>query len=147
MNRVNLISLGVKDISKSLKFYKDIGFKTYERENNPVVAFFDNQGTKLELVPIKNLAKDINPKNPPEIATGGFRGITLTINLKSQQEVNAFMETVSVSGGVIVKQPEIVFWGGYSGYFQDPDGYYWEAAYGPAWKFDSNDMLIIEAKQ
>ncbi len=64
--------------------------------------------------------------------------------MKSESEVDAFMETVLKHGGTIVKRPEKVFWGGYSGYFQDPDDYYWEVAYGPAWNFDENDMLIIE---
>lgn len=82
--------------------------------------------------------------NPPTISTGSFGGITLAINLKSEKEVDAFMETVIKHGGTIAKKPEKVFWGGYSGYFQDLDGYYWEVAYGPDWKFDENNMLIIE---
>lgn len=127
----------------SLAFYKNIGFKTYVRENNPPIVFFDNQGSKLELFPIEALAKDINADNPPPISQGGFCCITLACNLKSEDEVDAFMDTVARHGGVIVKKPQKVFWGGYSGYFQDPDGYYWEAAYGPDWQFDENGMLVI----
>lgn len=144
MNRINLICLGVSDMERSLRFYKSIGFKTYEKENDPPVVFFDNQGTKLELHPIDGLARDINADNPPPIVGGGFQGMTLAINMKSEQEVDAFMETVLKHGGTIAKKPEKVFWGGYSGYFRDPDGYYWETAYGPDWKFDENDMLVIE---
>lgn len=144
MNRINLICLGVRDMQKSLAFYKNIGFRTFEKDHNPPIVFFNSQGTKLELYPIDRLAQDINADTPPVIADSGFNGITLAINLKSEQEVDAFMETVVRHEGTIAKQPEKVFWGGYSGYFQDPDGYYWEVAYGPHWKFDENDMLIIE---
>lgn len=144
MNRINLICLGVRDMEKALTFYKNIGFHTFEKENNPPIVFFNNQGTKLELYNIDGLAKDINADNPPPVISGGYYGITLAINMKTQQEVDAFMETVIKWGGTIAKKPEKVFWGGYSGYFQDPDGYYWEVAYGPNWKFDENDMLIIE---
>ena len=144
MNRINLICLGVGNMARSLEFYKKIGFKTYEKEDNPPIVFFDNRGTKLELYPIAELARDINADNPPDIVTGGFSGITLAINLKSEQEVDAFMEAVSANGGTIAKKPERVFWGGYSGYFQDPDGYYWEVAFGPMWEFDENEMLVIK---
>jgi predicted lactoylglutathione lyase len=144
MNRINLICLGVRDMEKSLAFYKNIGFKTYETKDNPPVVFFDNQGSKLELYPIEELAKDINADDPPSICQAGFCGITLAINMKSEQEVDQFMEVIEKHGGRIAKHPEIVFWGGYSGYFQDLDGYYWEVVYGPSWGFDENDMLLIE---
>lgn len=144
MNRVNLICIGVRDMAKSLAFYKNIGFKTYEKEDNPPIVFFDNQGSKLELYPITGLAEDIDPENPPAISPGGFCGITLACNMKSEKEVDDFMDLVLKSGGVIAKKPQKVFWGGYSGYFRDPDGYYWEVAYGANWEFDENDMLVIK---
>jgi len=144
MNRINIICLGVQDMEKSLSFYKKLGFKTYVKDNNPPIVFFDCQGTKLELYPIDGLAKDINAANPPTIGQGGFCGITFACNMKSEAEVDNFMALVEKQGGVIAKKPEKVFWGGYSGYFQDPDGYYWEVAYAASWKFDENDMLIIK---
>lgn len=146
MNRINLICLGVRDIKTSLAFYKNIGFKTHEKEAAPPIVFFDNQGSKLELYPLEALARDINAENPPLLSRNGFTGITLACNMRSKEEVDACMEKVKKYGGVVAKQPQEVFWGGYSGYFQDPDGYYWEVAYGPAWKFDANGMLIIEEK-
>lgn len=146
MNRINLICLGVRDMEKALGFYKAIGFKTYEKDACPPVVFFDNQGTKLELFPLAQLAKDINNENPPALSAGGFGGITLACNMKSKDEVDEFMALVAQCGGEIVKNPEIVFWGGYSGYFKDLDGYYWEVAYSANWKFDENDMLVIEEK-
>lgn len=146
MNRINLITLGVKDIGKSLKFYRDIGFDPVVTgdEEKPVIVFFKNEGSKLELFPLEELAKDINEKNPPELSKGGFSGITLAYNAKSETEVNDIFQLVNHVGARIVKQPQALSWGGYGGYFIDPDGYYWEVAYGSAWKFDDTNMLIIE---
>lgn len=144
MNRINLIALGVKDMSSALAFYKNIGFKCYDDSPNPPIVFFDNQGTKLELFPLEELARDINKSEPPTLANGGFSGITFAINTKEKNEVDDLMTLVKENGGTIVKEPKIVSWGGYSGYFQDLEGYYWEVAYADSWKFDENDMLVIE---
>lgn len=144
MNRINLICLGVKDLAQSLKFYKGLGFKTYEKAANPPIVFFDTQGTKFELFPLDDLARDINADNPPVVSPTQFNGITLAINGKSREEVDEVMTKAASLGARIVKpatqNPD---WDGYSGYFQDLDGYYWEAAYGGMWQFDDNDMLII----
>lgn len=143
MNRINLICLGVRDMQASLAFYKAIGFQTPEQADAPGIVFFATSGTKLELYPLDLLAMDINGENPPALSSGGFNGITLAINMKTETEVDTFMQTVRAAGGEIVKPPEKVSWGGYSGYFRDPDGYYWEVAYGPNWQFDPQDMLVI----
>ena len=143
MNRINLICLGVKDIIKSRAFYEGLGFVTPNKEENPRIVFFDNGGTRLELYPLDLLAEDINAQSPPPIGSG-FGGITLAYNAKSKEEADAVFERVVSLGGKIAKQPQKAFWGGYSGYFQDPDGYYWEVAYWEGWKFDANDMIVIE---
>lgn len=146
MNRLNLLTLGVKDMQESLHFYREgLGFEVvvYGEESNPDVIFFNNNGTKISLFPIERLAKDINEQNPPEIGTG-FGGIALAYNGKSKNEVDEVFSLAEKAGAKIVKKPETVFWGGYSGYFQDPNGYYWEVAYGEMWEFDENDMLIIK---
>ncbi|SFA96257.1 hypothetical protein SAMN04488072_104179 [Lentibacillus halodurans] len=143
MNRINLITLGVQDIHLSLTFYRDgLGFQTSVKEDNPEIVFFQNDGTKLALYPLEELAKDANEQEPQ--ARRGFSGITLAYNAKSAEEVDGVMETAAKAGGTIVKESKRVFWGGYSGYFADPDGYMWEVAYGEDWTFDENDMLIIE---
>lgn len=143
MNRINIITLGVKDINRSLKFYRDgLGFQTSVSQENPEIVFFKNDGTRLALYPLGDLSKDIDPKNPPE--RGGFSGITLAYNAKSAVEVDEIIQKAEQAGGVIEKTPQKVFWGGYSGYFSDPDGYYWEVAYAENWAFDENDMLMIE---
>ena len=143
MNRINLICLGVKDMRTSVKFYRDgLGFETGEKGDNPGIVFFNSSGTKLELFPLEELAKDIDEQNPP--VGNGFSGITLAYNAKSKEEVDRVMELARRAGGKVVKEPKDVFWGGYSGYFTDPDGYYWEVAWGPDFTYDDNDMLIIE---
>ena len=142
MNRINLICLGVKDMKTSVKFYRDgLGFKTAEKSDNPEIVFFNSSGTKLELYPLERLAKDINEENPP--SGSGFSGITLAYNAKSKEEVDRVMDLARRAGGKVVKEPKDVFWGGYSGYFTDPDGYYWEVAWGPDFTYDDHDMLII----
>ncbi|MDR3332865.1 MAG: VOC family protein [Synergistaceae bacterium] len=144
MNRINIICLGVRDMKKSRSFYRDaLGLVTSNDEDDPKVIFFNNRGTKLELCQFDLLALDIDEKNPPKIG-GGFQGITLAYNAKSKEEVDAIFARIESLGGKIAKRPQTVFWGGYSGYFQDLDGYYWEVAYADIWKFDENDMLIIE---
>lgn len=142
MNRINLITLGVRDMNTSLQFYRELGFQTSVKEDSPAIVFFNNAGTKLALYPLEGLANDINEKEPPK--RNGFAGITLAYNAKSKEEVDEIIIKAEQAGGAIVKLPQIVFWGGYSGYFSDPDGYYWEVAFSDGWSFDENDMLIIE---
>lgn len=141
MNRMNIICLGVRNMEKATRFYREgLGFQTDEKDNNPEIIFFNTSGTKLELYPIELLAKDIDEDNPPKI-TDGFAGITLAYNAKSKEEVNEIIELARKAGAQIIKEPQDVFWGGYHGYFSDPDGYYWEVAWGPNFTFDENNML------
>lgn len=143
MNRINIITLGVRDITQSLRFYRDgLGFRTLIKEDDPAIVFFNNAGTKLALYPLEELAKDINEMEPPK--KNGFPGLTLAYNAKSIEEVDEVIDKAEKAGGTIEKSPQHVFWGGYSGYFSDPDGYYWEVAYSKDWSFDENDMLIIK---
>ncbi|MEH7380932.1 VOC family protein [Bacillus sp. JJ1533] len=145
MNRLNLITLGTKDIVKSQKFFKKLGFDTSIRgsESNPAIIFFRNEGTRIALYPIEELALDINEENPPEIGSG-FPGITLAYNAKSMEEVDEVLKKAELAGATIQKAPKKTDWGGYGGYFTDLDGYYWEVAYGESWEFDESNMLVIE---
>ena len=128
----------------SVKFYRDgLGFETTEKRDNPEVVFFNCSGTKLELYPLEELAKDIDEKNPP-IGTG-FSGMTLAYNVKSKEEVDGVMGLAKTARGKIAKEPKDVFWGDYSGYFTGPDGYYWEVAWGPDFTYDENGMLEINS--
>lgn len=143
MNRISVICLGVKDMAESIRFYRDgLGFSTDEAGDAPKVVFFNTTGTKFELYPLTLLVADIDEKNPPPIAAG-FSGITLAYNVKNEAEVHEIMELAKKAGAVIAKEPQKVFWGGYSGYFIDPNGHYWEVAYNPYWSFDEKDMLVF----
>jgi Lactoylglutathione lyase and related lyases len=143
MNKITCICLGVRSMEKSINFYRDeLGFKTDEKRNNPEVIFFDTPGTKFELYPLELLAKDISEKNTPQIGNG-FGGITLAYNVENKEDVDKVIEIVRNAGAKIVKEPQNVFWGGYHAYFADLDGYYWEVAWGPNFKYDNNGMLVF----
>lgn len=144
LNRLNIITLGTRDIVKSHHFFKKLGFDTSIRgtESNPDIIFFRNEGTRIALYPLGELAKDINNDHPPTISNG-FPGITLAYNAKSKEEVDEVFKKAESAGAIIRKKPKKTDWGGYGGYFTDLDGYYWEVAYGEAWEFDDSNMLII----
>jgi uncharacterized protein len=143
MNKITCICLGVRSMERAIKFYRDgLGFKTDEKEDNPKVVFFDTAGTKFELYPLDLLAEDINEENPPKI-NRGFSGITLAYNVEFKEDVDKVIELARSAGATIVKEPQDVFWGGYHAYFSDLDGYYWEVAWGPNFKYDENGLLIL----
>jgi catechol 2,3-dioxygenase-like lactoylglutathione lyase family enzyme len=143
MNRVHVVTLGVSNMDRALRFYRDgLGFETSVAEENPDIVFFQSDGTTLALCPRDGMAKDIDQENPPQGT--GFGGITLAYVAREQGEVDRIMELAERAGGEIVKKPQRVFWGGYSGYFRDPDGYYWEVMYWEDWKFKNDGSLLIE---
>ena len=147
MNRINLICLGVADVARSRAFYRDgLGLDTPSDDPRPGLAFFDNGGSKLKLFPLEELAWDIDAENPPGLtdSRSAFNGITLSYQARTKDEVDELFGRIEQIGGTIAKHPEPTAWGGYSGYFRDLDGYYWEVTYGDCWGFDSSDMLIIE---
>lgn len=126
--KISLITLGVADLQKSLHFYREgLGFETNNFKEGDDVVFFKMEGTWLALYPKEKLAEDakISP------AGSGFSGITLAHNVFSIEDVDKVFEHAISIGAKAVKKPEKVFWGGYSGYFADPDGYLWEVAYNP----------------
>ena len=145
MNRLNIVTLGTKDIVKSHEFFKKLGFQTSVMggEEDPDIIFFKNDGSKIALFPLQELTQDIDKKNPPQINTG-FSGITLAYNAKSTKDVDDTLHAAHAAGAEIVKAAQKTDWGGYGGYFKDLDGYYWEVAYGEFWKFDENNMLVID---
>lgn len=141
MNRINIVTLGVTDIRRSLEFYRDgLGFTTSETADAPTIVFFSNRGTKLALYPYDLLAEDVGVAAD---RVGGFCGLTLSYNALSESEVDEVMARAMSAGATLVKAAAKTFWGGYGGYFADPDGYYWEVAYGPDWEFDAGEMLVV----
>ncbi len=137
--KLNLITLGVNDLEKSLEFYEK-GLK-WEKSTSSTdkLALFPLGGIVLALYPRKLLAEDVTVEN----YSSGFSGITFSYNAKSELEVDEVMEEVQNLGAEIVKIPKKVFWGGYSGYFKDPDGHLIEVAFNPLWGFDENDNLDL----
>jgi uncharacterized protein len=125
--KISLVTLGVTDLARSVQFYTDLGFKLHNYKDGEGVAFFEMEGTWLSLYPREKLAEDatVTPQGD------GFRGITLAHNVASKEEVDSVFAFAISVGAKAVKKPQEVFWGGYSGYFADPDGHLWEVAYNP----------------
>ena len=124
--RISMITLGVADLEKSIKFYEEgLGFP--RKESGPDVAFFTLNGTWLGLYDREALAEDATVPAEGQ----GFESFTLAHNVHSEVEVDEVVAQAIGAGATLVKKPQKVFWGGYSGYFKDPDGHLWEVAYNP----------------
>ncbi|HEX9932061.1 MAG TPA: VOC family protein [Allosphingosinicella sp.] len=127
--RLSIVTLGVADLPRAIAFYRDgLGLPPANDADGEGIAFFQLDGVRLALFPREELAKDAGLADP---GPQPFSGITLAHNLRSKAEVDALFAHVASIGAGIVKRPEDVFWGGYSGYFSDPDGHLWEAAWNP----------------
>jgi uncharacterized protein len=125
---ISIITLGVDDLPRAAAFYAaGLGFDRVSFASDRI-AFFDAGGVQLALFPWDELAKDATVY----AAGSGFRGVTLARNVDSSAEVRAILERAIGAGAVLVKAVGPVFWGGYSGYFADPDGHLWEIACGSA---------------
>jgi uncharacterized protein len=133
--RVTLLTLGVDDLQKAVRFYRDgLGLKTEgivgKEFEHGAVAFFDLQaGLKLALWPRKSIAHDTGIAADSPSATD----FTIGHNVSSKTEVDAVMEQAKGAGAIMVKPAHDTFYGGYAGYFQDPDGHLWEVAWNPQW--------------
>ena len=126
--KVSMITLGVRDFERSLSFYHSgLGFPLHNFAEGQRLAMFKLEGTWLSLFPREELAEDAAvPKEG-----SGFPGFTLAHNVRSPEEVDRVYAFAVACGATPMKQPGEVFWGGYSGYFADPDGFLWEVAYNP----------------
>jgi len=134
--RISVITIGVNDLERSLEFYRDgLGFSTEgivgkEFENGQVVFFDMENGLRLALYARKGLAWDAGIQQDPP----GRTELSLGHNVNSSAEVDEVMEQAKKAGAGIVKPAQKTFWGGYAGYFQDPDGHLWEIAWNPEMK-------------
>lgn len=136
---LHIVTLGVKDLNVSRKFYEEIlGWKASRPQEG--IAFFQAGGVVLALFPRAELAKDaLVSADGHEVA-----GFTLAYNARSEAEVDEIIGDLKSKGVKIVKEPQKVFWGGYSSYFADPDEHLWEVAYNPFFPFDTQGNLKLD---
>jgi uncharacterized protein len=126
--RISMITLGVTDIGKSLAFYRDgLGFPTHNYKPGDDNIMFRLYGSWLGLYPHDKLAEDATVPHEGS----GFRGVTLSHNVSSKLGADRLFQQAVAAGATPIKEPQDVFWGGYSGYFADPDGHLWEVAWNP----------------
>ena len=132
--RMTLVTLGVADGAVSRRFYEGLGFRAAGFDSEGV-AFFDMNGVVLAVFGREDLAEDANAK----LESGSAHArMSLAINLESEAAVDAAMAFAAGHGGRITQPARKVFWGGYAGYFADPDGFLWEIAYNPFWPLDAD---------
>lgn len=130
--RLTLITLGVRNLQRSRDFYQNIfGWQPLESTNESIV-FFQLNGLQLALFPQESLADDAGV----EADGKGFRGFSLAYNVRSEKEVDELVSGLEAKGATVLKQPQKVFWGGYSSYITDPDDNLWEIAYNPFMSMD-----------
>jgi len=137
-SRITLVTLGVADVAVSTQFYERLGW-TKSSVSNDNITFFHSAGTVLAIFGRAALAEDAQA----ECTSPGFSGITLAQNFSSEAEVDAAFRHAILSGAKAMKQPQKVFWGGFSGYFADPDGHLWELAYNPYAELDLSGNMVL----
>ncbi len=140
--RLSVVTLGVADVAKARAFYERLGFKPAGFENESVV-FFDMNGAVLALFGRVPLAEDATVPHEG----GGFRGVACAINVESEAAVDAALKHAANCGAHIARAASKVFWGGYSGYFADPDGHLWEVAFNPFFPLDEYGHVLLPQPQ
>lgn len=136
--RLSVLTLGVDDLERSRAFYeRGLGFVPAHVLEN--VVFYQLIGMVLALYPRQLLAEDAKVSSEGM----GFRGITMAHNVGSKAEVDALLQEAAAAGGTIFKPGQDVFWGGYSGYFADPDGHLWEVAWNPIWGLEADGSIRL----
>lgn len=136
--RVTLITLGVKNLTEARAFYARLGW-TESKQSQPTVAFFQMNGLALGLFGLSDLAEDQGRAG----ALLGTGAISLAQNFASEAEVDAAYAAALAAGATALKAPEKVFWGGYSGYWADPEGHVWEVAMNPFWPLGADGSLTL----
>lgn len=136
--RLSLVTLGVADLARSRRFYEEgLGWTKNNAEEE--VAFYQLNGLIFALWTRPDLAEDANIED-----TGAtFSGMALAFNTRSHDEVDEILADAAAAGGTVLKPAKEVFWGGYSGYFADPDGHTWEVAWNPGWAIDESGHISL----
>ncbi|WP_320176792.1 VOC family protein [Roseovarius pacificus] len=135
--RVTLITLGVRDLPRARAFYAALGWSPAEEADG--ISFYQMNGLVLGLFGLQALAVD---QGRPD-ATLGTGAMTLAQNFSTEAEVDTAFELAMSAGATALKRPEKVFWGGYSGYYADPDGHVWEVAMNPFWPLADDGSLTL----
>jgi len=136
--RVSIVTLGVADLTRSREFYERLGWRR-SMANAEGIVFFQTGGMALALYPRHELAKDANVA-----ADGhGFSGVSLAYNARNREEVDSVLAEAKSVGARILKPAQEAFWGGYSGYFSDPDGFLWEVAWNPSFPISEDGAIQI----
>jgi catechol 2,3-dioxygenase-like lactoylglutathione lyase family enzyme len=138
--RLTLVTLGVADVERAAGFYETLGLRRHMRDSKGV-AFFDAGGAVLSLYGIDDLKRDTGL----EKAAAGFSGVTLAFNADSERSVDEMLAAAENAGAKILKGGHKVFWGGYIGYFSDPDAHVWEVAYNPQFPLDDRGLIVLPA--
>ena len=136
--RVSIITLGVADLRRSREFYERLGWRRSMAKAEGIV-FFQAGGMALTLFPRHELAKDANVTADGD----GFRGMSLAYNARNRAEVDSVLEEAEGAGAKLLKPGQEAFWGGYSGYFSDPDGFLWEVAWNPSFPVAEDGSIRI----
>jgi uncharacterized protein len=137
-----IVTLGVTDLERSIRFYSDLGWERRGDVANGIV-WFKTSGTWIGLYGYDELADDARLDAVPAEEQPAYRGITLAINLPSEDAVDLAFVRVQEAGGTIVKPANRTEWGGYSGYFADADGILWEIAHNPGFPIDEQGRIDI----
>jgi uncharacterized protein len=136
--RLSIVTLGVSDLKRSREFYEHLGWRRSMVKAEGVV-FFQTGGMALALFPRNELAKDATIAADGQ----GFSGMSLAYNTRSREEVDSVLAEARNAGATILKPAEQAFWGGYSGYFADPDGFLWEVAWNPDFPISADGSIKI----
>lgn len=138
--RLNFVTLGVADVARARAFYEKLGFRA-SSASNPSVTFFDAGGVVLALFGRGALAEDSKVAD----SAPGFSGVAIAHNVASEAEVDAALREAVAAGAKLLKPGQKAFWGGYSGYFADPDGHVWEVAFNPFFPLDAAGRVQLPA--
>ena len=134
-----IVTLGVGDLDRSIEFYRGLGWEQ-RGDRAQGIVWFRTSGPWVGLFPTGELADDAGLRSEPLPA---YRGLTLAVNLPTEDEVDAAFDLVRSLGAIVVKDPERAPWGGYSGYFADPDGHLWELCFNPGFPLDEHGRIEI----
>lgn len=137
---LSMVTLGVSDLARSIAFYEALGFRR-KASSTEGVGFFQARGCALAVFPSASLAEDAAVLD--DGAATGFRGVALAWNCRTEAEVDAAIERARRAGATVPKPAQMTFWGGYAGYFVDPDGHLWEVAYNPGFPLSDDGRPLL----